>query len=115
MKSKVYFSRTITPEKVLELYQLLGKELSGRVAVKVHSGETGNQNFLRPEFWKPMIDSVGGTVVECNTAYEGTRDTTKKHQKTIQEHGWNRYFDVDIMDGEGPDMVLPIENGKIIQ
>ena len=115
MKSKVYFSRTITPEKVLELYRLLGKELSGRVAVKVHSGETGNQNFLRPEFWKPMIDYVGGTVVECNTAYEGTRNTTEKHQKTIQEHGWNSYFKVDIMDGEGPDMILPIENGKIIQ
>ena len=115
MKSKVYFSRTITPEKVLELYRLLGKELPGRVAVKVHSGETGNQNFLRPEFWKPMIDYVGGTVVECNTAYEGTRNTTEKHQKTIQEHGWNSYFNVDIMDGEGPDMILPIENGKIIQ
>lgn len=115
MKSKVYFSRTITPEKVLELYRLLGKELPGRVAVKVHSGETGNQNFLRPEFWKPMIDYVGGTVVECNTAYEGTRNTTEKHQKTIQEHGWNSYFKVDIMDGEGPDMILPIENGKIIQ
>lgn len=115
MKSKVYFSRTITPEKVLELYQLLNKKLSGRVAVKVHSGETGNQNFLRPEFWKPLIDYVGGTVVECNTAYEGTRNTTEKHQKTIQEHGWNSYFEVDIMDGEGPDMILPIENGKIIQ
>lgn len=115
MKSKVYFSRTITPEKVLELYQLLGKKLSGRVAVKVHSGETGNQNFLRPEFWKPLIDYVGGTVVECNTAYEGTRNTTEKHQKTIQEHGWNSYFEVDIMDGEGPDMILPIKNGKIIQ
>ena len=68
MKPIVYFSRTITPEKVLELYQKLGKELPGKVAIKVHSGEVGNQNFLRPPFWKPIIDHVGGTVVECNTA-----------------------------------------------
>lgn len=115
MKSKVYFTREITPEKVLELYQLLGKKLEGNIAVKVHSGETGNQNFLRPEFWKPMIDYVGGTVVECNTAYEGTRNTTEKHKKTMEEHGWNQYFKVDIMDEEAPDLVLPIENGKVIK
>ena len=115
MKAKVYFTREITPEKVLELYQLLGKTLEGNIAVKVHSGETGNQNFLRPEFWKPMIDYVGGTVVECNTAYEGTRNTTEKHKKTMEDHGWKRYFDVDIMDEEAPDLVLPIENGKVIK
>lgn len=114
MKSKVYFSRTITPEKVLELYKALGKELSGSIAIKVHSGETGNQNFLRPEFWKPLIDHVGGTVVECNTAYEGTRNSTEKHIKTMEEHGWSTHFDVDIMDADQPDMVLPIPNGKHI-
>ena len=114
MKSKVYFSSTITPEKVLELYKAVGKELTGKIGIKVHSGETGNQNFLRPEFWKPLIDFVGGTVVECNTAYEGTRNTTEKHKKTMQEHGWDSYFPVDIMDSEGPDLVLPIENGKRI-
>ena len=114
MKSKVYFSSTITPEKVLELYKAVGKELTGKIGIKVHSGETGNQNFLRPEFWKPLIDFVGGTVVECNTAYEGTRNTTEKHKKTMQEHGWDSYFTVDIMDSEGPDLVLPIENGKRI-
>uniref|UniRef100_UPI00405626BC DUF362 domain-containing protein n=1 Tax=Acetatifactor sp. TaxID=1872090 RepID=UPI00405626BC len=114
MKPRVYFSRTITPEKVLELYKLLDKELPGEVAIKVHSGETGNQNFLRPEFWKPLIEHVGGTVVECNTAYDGTRNTTEKHVKTIAEHGWSRQFKFDIMDGEGPDMVLPIPNGKVI-
>ena len=114
MKSKVYFSSTITPEKVLELYKAVGKELTGKIGIKVHSGETGNQNFLRPEFWKPLIDFVGGTVVECNTAYEGTRNTTEKHKKTMQEHGWDSYFTVDIMDSEGPDMVLSIENGKRI-
>ncbi|MBD5548184.1 MAG: DUF362 domain-containing protein [Lachnospiraceae bacterium] len=115
MKAKVYFSRTITPEKVLELYQLLGKQLPGKVAIKLHSGETGNQNFLKPEFWKPVIDHIGGTVVECNTAYEGTRDTTEKHLKTLEEHGWSKYFDVDLLDAEGPDMELPIPKGKKIQ
>lgn len=114
MKEKVYFSRTITPEKVLELYNKLGKELTGKVAVKLHSGETGNQNFLRPEFWKPMIDAVGGTVVECNTAYEGTRNTTEKHLKTMEEHGWSKYFEVDLLDAEGPDLELPIKGGKRI-
>ena len=87
MKPTVYFSKTITPEKILELYKLLGKTLEGITAIKVHSGETGNQNFLRPDFWKPLIDYVGGTVVECNTAYEGTRNTTDKHIKTMKEHG----------------------------
>lgn len=87
MKSKVLFTRDITPEKVLEMYRLLGRELSGNVAIKLHSGEVGNQNFLRPDFWKPVIDAVGGTVVECNTAYEGQRNTTKKHLKTLEAHG----------------------------
>lgn len=115
MAPKVYFSRTITPEKVLELYKMVESPLEGRVALKVHSGETGNQNFLRPDFWKPLIDFVGGTVVECNTAYEGTRNTTVKHMRTMDKHGWSRYFDVDIMDSEGPDLVLEIPNGKRIQ
>jgi len=115
MKSTVYFSRTITPEKVMELYKLLKTELPGRVAIKLHSGETGNQNFLRPEFWRPVIDHVGGTVTECNTAYDGTRNTTSKHLKTIEEHGWNRYFTVDLMDAEGPDLELDIPGGKKIR
>ena len=115
MKEKVYFSRTITPEKVLELFKLVDKPLTGKVAIKLHSGETGNQNFLKPEFWKPVIDYVGGTVVECNTAYEGTRNTTEKHWETMKEHGWSEHFTVDIMDEEQPDMVLSIENGKCIQ
>ncbi|NBJ92819.1 DUF362 domain-containing protein [Parablautia muri] len=114
MKEKVYFSRTITPKKVLDLYQMCGKELTGKVAVKVHSGEVGNQNFLRPEFWKPVIDKVGGTVVECNTAYKGSRDTTKKHLQTLDEHGWSNHFQVDLLDGEGPDLELPIPKGRRI-
>ena len=115
MKSKVYFSGTITPEKVLELYQGLGISLPGNVAIKLHSGEMGNQNFLKPEFFKPIIDAVGGTVVECNTAYDGARDTTEKHLKTIQAHGWSRHFKVDLLDAEGPDLELPIPGGKVIK
>lgn len=114
MKSKVYFSRTITPEKVLELYNMLGMELTGNVAVKLHSGEPGNQNFLRPNFWKPMIEAVKGTVVECNTAYGGERNTTEKHIKTMEVHGWSRYFSVDLLDAEGPDKELEIKNGQRI-
>ena len=115
MAAKVYFSREITPEKVLEMYKLLEKELPGKVAVKLHSGEEGNQNFLRPEFWKPMIEYINGTVVECNTAYEGSRNTTEKHLKTMEKHGWNKYFDIDLLDGEGPDLELAIPEGKTIQ
>ena len=115
MKSKVYFSRTISPEKVLELYRLLGKELTGKVAVKVHSGEVGNQNFLKPDFWKPVIDAVGGTVTECNTAYDGERNTTEKHLKTIKLHGWDSFFDFDLLDAEGPDLELSIPNGRVIK
>lgn len=113
--SKVYFSKTITPEKVLELYKMVGKELKGNVAVKVHSGEVGNQNFLRPPFWKPVIDYVNGTVTESNTAYKGERNTTEKHFKTIELHGWNKYFKFDLLDAEGPDLELDIPNGKRIQ
>lgn len=115
MKAKVYFSRTITPEKVLEMYQHLNPNLPGNVAIKLHSGETGNQNFLKPDFWKPIIDHVGGTVVECNTAYEGTRNTTERHVKTLADHGWSKYFKVDLLDAAGPDLELPIPGGKVIQ
>ena len=115
MSSKVYFSKVITPEKVLELYKILGKTLNGNVAIKVHSGEKGNQNFLKPDFWKPVIDFVGGTVVECNTAYEGARNTTERHEKLMEEHGWKEYFKVDILDAEGPDLVLDIKNGEKIK
>ena len=114
MKSTVYFSRTITPDAVLRLYKLVGKELPGKVAVKVHSGEKGNQNFLHPGFWKEIIDYVGGTVVECNTAYEGARNTTPKHLALLEDHGWNRYFTVDLLDAQGPDLELPIPGGKVI-
>ena len=115
MKSKVYFTKNITPEKVLDLYKLLSADLTGNIAIKLHTGEVGNQNFLRPEFWKPIIDAVGGTVVECNTAYEGERNTTEKHLKTIEKHEWSKYFTVDLLDAEGPDIELDIPRGKVIK
>ena len=115
MKPKVYFTKTITPEAVLKLYDLLGCKLEGNVAIKVHSGEPGNQNFLTPDFWKSVIDAVGGTVVECNTAYKGGRDTAEHHMQTFRKHGWLDYFPVDLLDAEGPDLELPIPKGLRIQ
>ena len=115
MSAVVYFSRTITPEKVLELFKLANKKLPGKVAVKVHSGEKGNQNFLKPDFWKPVIDHVGGTVVECNTAYDGERNETARHRKLLAYHGWIDHFPVDLLDAEGPDLELASPNGKIIK
>ncbi len=114
MASTVYFTKDISPDGVLKLYRMLGVTLSGRVAVKLHSGEKGNQNFLGPDFWRPVIDFVGGTVVECNTAYEGERDTTERHRKLMTYHGWDRYFKVDILDAEG-DMRLEIPSGRVIK
>ena len=114
MSATVYFSRTITPENVLELFRLVDKPLPGNVAIKLHSGEKGNQNFLGPDFRKPVIDYVGGTVVECNTAYDGERNTTEKHRKLIADHGWSKFFLVDLLDAAGPDLELPIPNGKMI-
>ena len=115
MKSRVYFTKRITPESVLELYKCLGVTLEGNIALKVHSGEPGNQNFLKPEFWKPVVDFVGGTVTECNTAYEGGRDTTERHMATFKKHGWSDMYTVDLLDAVGPDMVLEIPDGKAIQ
>ena len=114
MAATVYFSSVITPEKVLELMAMAGKTLPGNVAIKVHSGERGNQNFIRPEFWKPVIDKVGGTVVECNTAYDGARNTTRMHRQLLEEHGWSRHFQVDLLDAQGPDLELPIPGGRQI-
>ncbi|MCD2501134.1 DUF362 domain-containing protein [Clostridium sp. NSJ-145] len=110
-KSKVFFTSEITPENMIKMYNALGVKSEGNVAVKVHSGEVGNQNFIRPEFMKPIIDYVNGTVVECNTAYEGKRNTTEKHKETMELHGWNSVANVDILDESG-DMELPINGGK---
>lgn len=114
MKSKVYFIKDITPENIIKVYEALGKKLEGKVAVKMHSGEAGNQNYLRPEFVQDVIRHVNGTVVECNTAYEGARNTTEKHRELIKEHEWDKYFPFELMDAEGPDLELDIPNGKIL-
>ena len=119
-KSKVYFCRTINQEKLLELYKLIEKELpnntlQGNVAVKVHSGEKGNQNYLHPEFFEDIINYVNGTVVECNTAYGGERNTSEKHLALLNEHNWTKYFKVDLLDEEGPDLELEISNGQVIK
>ena len=113
--ANVYFSKTITPQQVLKLYDLVVVELPGNVAIKVHSGEPGNQNFLKPDFWKPVIDRVGGTVVECNTAYKGGRDVTQRHMETFKNHGWLDYYPVDLLDAQGPDLKLEIPDGKRIK
>lgn len=120
MKSKVYYSKTIDANKLIDMYKLLGKELTGNIAVKVHSGEEGNQNYLHPEFWRPIVDYVKGTIVECNTAYgerfgDGKRDFTDDHLKVIERHGWNKYFNVDLMDREGPDIEIDVPNGKYLK
>lgn len=113
-KSKVYFSKEITSDMMIQMYKALGVELPGKVAIKLHSGEVGNQNFIRPPFLKPVIDHVHGTIVECNTAYSGKRDTTEAHWETMKLHGWTDIAQVDIMDEE-KDLELPVEGGKRIQ
>ena len=113
-KSKVYFIKDVTPENVVRAYDALGVTLGGNVAVKLHSGEPGNQNFLRPDFMKSAVNHVNGTIVECNTAYDGGRDTTERHKETMQLHGWIEIADVDIMDAEGQ-VELPVVGGKQLE
>ena len=114
-KAKVYFIKEITPENIIKAYEMVGKKLTGNVAVKMHSGEKGNKNYLKPEFVKDMINYVNGTVVECNTAYPGARNSTEKHRELIKEHEWEKYFPFDLLDAEGPDMKLYIPNGKVLK
>ena len=114
-KSKVYFIKEITPENIIKAYEALGIKLPGKVAVKMHSGEKGNKNYLRPGFVKDVINYVKGTVVECNTAYEGARNSTQKHKELIKEHEWDKYFSFDLLDEEGPDMELDIPNGLVLK
>ena len=114
-KPIVYFTPVITPASVSALYDLVCAPLEGKIAVKLHSGEEGNQNFLKPDFWRPLIDRIGGTVVECNTAYPGARNSTEKHKKLLDDHGWTQYFNVDLLDAAGPDLALPVENGHALK
>ena len=111
----VYFTKEITPESLVKIYKKINSPLTGNIAIKLHSGEDGNQNYVKPEFVKDIIDFVNGTVVECNTAYNGQRNSTDKHLKLLEKHGWNKYFDVDLLDKEDDDLVLDIPNGKVIK
>ncbi len=113
-KAKVYFSKDISPARALDLFRALSKDLPGKVAIKLHSGEPGNQNFLRPSFYAPTVEALSGTVVECNTAYNGGRNKTDRHLATLKQHGWTDLFTVDLLDAEGPDLELPIRGGKTI-
>lgn len=115
MESVVYFSKDLSGENITKLYKLFDGKLKGKIAIKLHSGEEGNQNFLKPEYLKDVIDYVGGTVVECNTAYDGERNTTEKHLKTMKRHGWSKYFNVDLLDSEEPDLELDIPNGSVLK
>jgi len=113
MKSKVYFTKEITKESVLKMYKVLKKELKGNVAIKVHSGEAGNQNYIKPEMYEDVIKYLNGTVVECNTAYDGERNNSEKHKKLLDKHNWTKYYNVDLLD-ETDELEIDIKEGKII-
>lgn len=114
-KSIVYFTKNLDSKSLITLYDKLGIKLPGNVAVKVHSGEVGNQNFLHPNFFVPIVNHVNGHIVECNTAYAGERNTTKKHKMAFIKNGWDQYFDVDLMDENDNDITFDIPNGKILK
>ena len=113
MKSKVYFMKSISPDNIVKMYQALNIQLPGKIAIKLHSGEEGNKNYLRPEFVKPLVEYLGGTVVECNTAYPGARNTSVKHRQLIRKHGWDAFFPFDLLD-EKEDASLEVD-GKILK
>ncbi len=112
--SKVYFAKEITPESLIKMYEVLGVDLKGKIAIKLHSGEDGNQNYLRPDFMKKLVEKLNATVVECNTAYDGARTNNKDHRELLHKHGWDEYYNVDLMDEE-EDIVLDIKDGKVIK
>ena len=110
MKSKVYFTKNITPEKLIEIYEKLGVELTGKVGVKVSTGEAGSKGYLKADLIKPLVNKLNGTIIECNTAYPGERNNAKDHMKVAIEHGFD-FTDIDIMDADG-DFKVPVKNGK---
>lgn len=110
-KAKVYFSKEISSESLVRIYEKLGIKLDGKVAVKISTGEPGGNNYLKPELIKDLVKKINGVIVECNTAYEGRRNTTEEHLKVVKEHGFTDIADVDIMDSEG-DMEINVVGGK---
>ncbi len=113
MKSDVFFIKNVSKESILKAFKALNKELTGNVALKIHTGEKGNQNFLRPEYYEDILDYTNAKIVECNTAYGGERNTTEKHRNLLKEHGWVGKYNVDIMDADG-DEIIPIKNGDLL-
>lgn len=114
-KPKVYFTREITPESLVKIYEALNASLDGKkVAVKISTGEAGNNNYLKPELIKDLVEKVNGTIVECNTAYEGARNLTDAHLQTAKDHGFTKIADVDIMDADG-EIEIPVHGGKHLE
>lgn len=111
---KVYFTKEITPEAQVKIYKALGREANGRVAVKISTGEAGGNNYLKPTFIRGLVDEVNGTIVECNTAYPGRRNTAEAHWQTIHQHGFDSIFAVDLMDEYG-DIRIPVKDKKHIK
>lgn len=109
-KAKVYFTKEITHKSLIKIYEKVGKELQGNVAVKISTGEPGGHNYLKPSLIKDLVNKLNGTIVECNTAYEGRRNTTEEHWKAIKEHGFMDIAKADILDEDG-DMAIPVSNG----
>lgn len=110
-QSKVYMTKEITPQALVKIYKALGMEAQGRVAVKISTGEGGNTHYLKPTLIRDLVDEVNGTIVECCTAYGGTRQDPKKHWETIHEHGFDSIFAVDLMDEFGQ-IRIPIQDKK---
>ena len=101
MKSKVYFTKEITSDSLIKIYESLGVELTGKVGIKVSTGERGSKGYLKKDLIAPLVKKLNGTIIECNTAYPGARNTKEDHMKVAEEHGFTSIADVDIMDGDG--------------
>lgn len=109
-KSIVYFTKNITPDNLIKIYEKLGVELNGKVGVKVSTGEAGSRGYLKADLISPLVKKLNGTIIECNTAYAGSRNNKEDHMKTAIEHGFD-FTDIDIMDGDG-EFKIPVNNGK---
>ena len=113
-KAKVYFTKEITPEKLIEIYDKLGVKLTGNIGIKVSTGERGAKGYLKAELIEPLVKKLNGTIIECNTAYPGSRNDKEEHLKTAEEHGFTKFAYVDIMDGDG-EFKIPVHKGKHLE
>lgn len=114
MKSKVFFTKEITPESLIKIYEALGVELKGNVGVKVSTGEAGSKGYLKADLIGPLVKKLNGTIIECNTAYPGARTNAEDHLKVAEEHGFTSFAKVDIMDADG-EFKIPVKNGKHLE